>query len=542
MVRVSNYWILLLGGGLTFLSFFYIDRHERLDRVSILKSNLVSVENKINAELKKVDLMIESLSFFIENTPEINQLLFEEFTAPFLKELNGIKALEWAPLVDEAERVNYEKGQNLSVNSEFYITQKSENNSLKPAIHKSHYYPVQYVNPLATNEKALGYDLSSNTKRNQSILYSLKNGVVSFTRPIHLVQESNKSHGFLAIKHLNKSKYNSSGVVLGVYSMSIFINNILDYEFDVLDIDIYDSSANNAVLYTSKEKDYKHTDKKVFFEFETIAADRKWLVRCFDKNNMPIYPHTLGAYFVLFLGLLLTYSLFVIIKRKENYNTLLEEEILNRTKKLIQLNSQKDLLLKEIHHRVKNNMQTIKSLIGLQARYVEDEKIKKMFQSSKYRIDSMALVHEMLYKTDDFSKVSGKAYVLNLINELIYSFKGENNDVELKEAIASDVQLNIDTAIPLGLIITEIITNSLKYGNNKKGAVINVGLKSIGKSNFELSVSDNGPGFVMPNKENVKSLGLRLIDRLISQLNGTKIKVDSVDGTKYIISFQEISN
>jgi len=541
MVKVSNYWILLLGMILSFLSFYFINRQEQLKRINILTNNSASVKNKINTELSKVNLMIESLSFFVQNTPEINQPLFAKFTTPFFKESNGIKALEWAPLVSELDRLNYEKQQCFNIDEGFFITQKRDDNSLIRAKNKIHYYPVHFINPLVTNKKALGYDLSSNFKRNNSIIGSLKSGKMSFTEPINLVQENNESYGFLAIKHLNESKYNSSGVVLGVYSMSVFMNNLLDYEFENLDIVVYDKSDKNPNLFTSIKQFGQYSSKKVFFEFEIIAADRKWIVNCFDKNNLLSYPHTLGAYLVLFLGLLLTLSLFIMMKRKENYNTILEGKIFNRTNKLIKINNQKDTLLKEIHHRVKNNMQSIKSLIGLQARYINDKEVKELFQNTKNRINSMAMVHEMLYHTEDVSKISGKAYILNLINELIYSYKTCNGDVELIESM-DDIKLNIDTSIPLGLIITEIITNTLKYGGNHSSIIINVELKASEDSQYQMIISDNGPGFELPKTENISSLGLRLIFRLISQLNGEITKVDNVAGVKYKIIFQEINN
>ncbi|NQY28966.1 MAG: CHASE domain-containing protein [Flavobacteriaceae bacterium] len=541
MVKVSNYWILLLGMILSFLSFYFINRQEQLKRINILTNNSVSVKNKINTELSKVNLMIESLSFFVQNTPEINQPLFTKYTTPFLKESNGIKALEWAPLVSELDRLNYEEKQCLNIDNEFFITQKGDGNSLIRAKNKIHYYPVHFINPLVTNKKALGYDLSSNFKRNQSIESSLKSGKMSFTEPINLVQENNESYGFLVIKHLIESKYNSSGVVLGVYSMTVFMNNLLDYEFKNLDIVVYDKSDKNTNLFTSIKKNDQYSSEKVFFEFEVIAADRKWIVNCFDKNNLLSYPHTLGGYLVLFLGLLLTFSLFIMMKRKENYNIILEKKIFDRTNRLIKINNQKDTLLKEIHHRVKNNMQAIKSLIGLQARYINDEKVKELFQNTKNRINSMAMVHEMLYHTEDVSKINGKAYILNLINELIYSYKTYNDDVKLIESM-DDIKLNIDTSIPLGLIITEIITNTLKYGGNHNSIIINVELKVSEDSQYEMIISDNGPGFELPKKEDISSLGLRLIFRLISQLNGEIIKVDNVSGVMYKIIFKEINS
>jgi len=541
MFKISNKWILFLGIFLSLISFYIINRQEHNRRDEMLKKNSSSVKNKIDSELIKINLIIESLSFFIQNTPEINQTLFEDFTNPFLKELNGIKALEWAPLIIDSDRGEYESNQVFINDKQFNITQKNVNDSLITAKTKLHYYPVHFINPIITNEKALGYDLSSNDTRGNSIKSSFQSGNISFTGPISLVQEFSMSFGILAMKHIKKSKYNTSGVVLGVYSMPIFMNNILDYEFQNVDIVVSDKLNKKANLFTSAKNFEVYKNEKAIDNFEIIAADRKWEVSCYDKNLLLSFPHTLGSYLVLLLGILLSLSLWSIIERKENNKIKLEKKIKRRTAKLIDLNNQKDTLLKEIHHRVKNNMQAIKSLIGLQARYISDEEVRKLFQNTKNRINSMAMVHEMLYQTEDVSKINGKTYILNLINQLIYSYKEYNEDVKLDVSM-DDIMLNIDTLIPLGLIFTEIITNTLKYGSNHDYVIINVELKIFENSQYQMIISDNGPGFELPKTENINSLGLRLIFRLISQLNGQINKVNDFKGTKYDIKFQEINN
>ncbi|MRH98946.1 sensor histidine kinase [Kriegella sp. EG-1] len=202
---------------------------------------------------------------------------------------------------------------------------------------------------------------------------------------------------------------------------------------------------------------------------------------------------------------------------------------------------EKETLLKEIHHRVKNNLQTVSSLLSLQSRNLEDPKMKSLIKSSQNRVISMAMVHEMLYMRDDLSKIEYKSYVKELSEYLIRSLKGTENNVKLNLNI-DDVKLGIDTAIPLGLLINEAITNALKYGiKDDTAGEINIELKKESLENFVLNIGDDGVG--MPEEityKNTKSLGLKLINNLTRQLRGTITRDLTKKGTNYIIRFRDV--
>ncbi|MBL4649174.1 MAG: PAS domain-containing protein [Aureispira sp.] len=211
-------------------------------------------------------------------------------------------------------------------------------------------------------------------------------------------------------------------------------------------------------------------------------------------------------------------------------------------------NEEKDVLLKEIHHRVKNNLQVITSLLSLQSSYLKNEDEKRIFADSQYRINSMAIVHEMLYQSDNLSKLDYRNYLKELSEYLIQSIKGADNNVELILDIPK-INLGIDTAIPLGLLINEVLTNSLKYGIKKDDAgIISIAIHkvktegcSLLESSFVLEIGDNGAGYSDTiNFRNSNSLGLRLINNLTRQLEGVMKKDPSKKGTNYIISFKEV--
>ncbi len=203
---------------------------------------------------------------------------------------------------------------------------------------------------------------------------------------------------------------------------------------------------------------------------------------------------------------------------------------------------EKELLLQEVHHRVKNNMQIISSLLKLQAGNIDDNRTVELFKDSQNRIKSMALVHEKLYQSKDFATINFNEYIQTMVHSLFRSYKISTSKIKLKANI-EDVTLSIDHAIPCGLIINELISNSLKYAfpKNKQGK-IEIGLHQLDTGQVELVVNDNGIG--IPEKidfRNTQSLGLHLVNLLAEdQLEG-KIDLDRSHGSKFTIKFEGVS-
>ena len=209
-------------------------------------------------------------------------------------------------------------------------------------------------------------------------------------------------------------------------------------------------------------------------------------------------------------------------------------------KELEERNAEKEILLKEIHHRVKNNLQVITGMLSLQAAFIEDQKVKNIFSYSQYRINSMAMVHEMLYKTEDLASIDFQEYLDKLVCDLCKSFRGDNSDI--KYTVSSSIKLNVDTSIPLGLLINELVTNSLKYAfKEAQEGEIKIAIEALKYPNFKMEISDNGVGFDSETFRNSNSLGLKLIHKLALQLNGNIEKDNSKKGTHYILTFQEIT-
>ncbi len=200
---------------------------------------------------------------------------------------------------------------------------------------------------------------------------------------------------------------------------------------------------------------------------------------------------------------------------------------------------EKEVLLREIHHRVKNNMQVITSLLRLQYTRIKDKQDLAIFEESQNRIYSMALVHDKLYQSKNLANIEFKEYVDDLIRNLFTLYRINTNKISLKIEM-ENVLLEIDLAIPCGLIINELVTNSLKHAfpQDKKGG-IRIALCSVNEKKYELIVSDDGIG--MPEDLdffNTESFGLHLVKMLAKgQLEG-KVELSRTEGTEYHIHFK----
>jgi len=196
---------------------------------------------------------------------------------------------------------------------------------------------------------------------------------------------------------------------------------------------------------------------------------------------------------------------------------------------------EKEVLLKEIHHRVKNNMAVISSLLSLQSTYIDDDKYIQIFKESQGRIKAMAMVHEKLYQQKQFSSINVKDY-LSSLSESVFSTFSSDKKIKFKTDI-DPVAVDMDTLMPCGLIVNELLTNSLKHAFAEQDEpVIEISLKQISDNRLQLRMSDNGIGipFNIEQDQNM-GLGLNLVKTLVSQLNGT-LELASDMGSEFTIT------
>ncbi len=198
---------------------------------------------------------------------------------------------------------------------------------------------------------------------------------------------------------------------------------------------------------------------------------------------------------------------------------------------------EKEVLLKEIHHRVKNNLQIISSLLNLQSKYITDPKALQMFIDSQNRVKSMALIHEILFRSRDLAKIDFAEYIKNISVQIFRLYGAYSRKISL-ETNVKNIMLDVDTAISCGLIVTELVTNSLKYafGEAREGSIY-IEFSNDNASTLTLIVRDNGIGFPKEiDFQNNDSLGLKLVIALAKQLSGT-VELDGSSGTTFKVTF-----
>ena len=267
------------------------------------------------------------------------------------------------------------------------------------------------------------------------------------------------------------------------------------------------------------------------FETEKISGENALLQETQKRQTAQLKQQRYliaGAMLVL----ILIVSISLIIQR----NRLKLKKANARVEKSLE---EKELLLKEIHHRVKNNLQVVSSLLDLQSRGIEDEGTLSTFMEGQNRVKAMALIHQKLYQNENLATINFEDYANVLIGELSTIY---NKQSDVKTVVngkgASD--FDIDTAIPLGLILNELISNAYKYAfNGEEQGALSVSINSLGEGKHQLIVEDNGGG--LPDSfdfQKAKSLGLRLVRRLAKQLYGN-VEYSNIGGAKFVINFTD---
>jgi len=210
---------------------------------------------------------------------------------------------------------------------------------------------------------------------------------------------------------------------------------------------------------------------------------------------------------------------------------------------------EKEVLLKEIHHRVKNNLQILSSLLKLQSRGAQDQHTREMFEESQARVKTMALIHEELYKTSNLTKIEFASYVQHLANNLLRTYGTLSSGVKL-DINVDDIQLDVDRAIPCGLIINELVSNSLKYAfpaerlaqREHSENEIDIELRQREDEHLMLKIRDNGVGLPADlDIHNTTTLGMQLVNTLTEQLSG-KIEYRNHHGAEFEITFSAMKH
>ncbi len=389
-------------------------------------------------------------------------------------------------------------------------------------------------------EKALLKDLSFSKR-----LPDIENAIHTYN---HLAQF------YLSVKNFDKALLNANTAIYLSNKIDVELNNVISYKTKgavFLKLKDHDSAAfcylkamnlsdslsleKSNIQIASMEAVYALEDKeeRLKKQIQINKAAASELDRRLSQNQK-----ILTVVFVLAVSLILLYYAYYRRRIREQKLTLVYNEIEKQKAIIENTLAEKESLLKEIHHRVKNNLQVISSLLELQSFRTSNKEIKKAIIEGQNRVKSMALIHQKLYQTEELKDLPFAGYIEDLTRTLIQSYG--NTEAEIDVQINCDqVSLHIDFAIPMGLITNELISNSLKYAfSGIKKPIITIVLRELAQGNYLFKVSDNGIGLPPDfNIEKLDSLGVKLIKTLAKQI-GADWSLTGADGTVFIMKFK----
>lgn len=337
-----------------------------------------------------------------------------------------------------------------------------------------------------------------------------------------------KSYSLAASMNQILVQRSASEYLLKLSKMNGNIKQQLKYseELRQLELKVFDKqqTRNIAIAQAEHEFERMRAQDEVLAEQKLLLAESEYQNQLSSEQNAKLI---LGIIGIMMLVLVLVIGFSLVSNRKKNKMLTQQKEVLQKS------DEEKELLLKEIHHRVKNNLQVISSLLDLQAMKNPDS--AKQLLESQSRVKSMALIHQKLYQNENLSQIDFEDYLKSLTGFIHSTFAGERTTKLTCDA--ENIVIDVDRAIPLGLIVNELLTNAFKYaGEKSKELLIDIKLKK-GKSQLILLVVDNGPGInpdIDLNKP--KSLGMRLVRRLSKQLKG-ELNYTFDNGARFEITF-----
>lgn len=255
------------------------------------------------------------------------------------------------------------------------------------------------------------------------------------------------------------------------------------------------------------------------------------LILLYISYPLGIYIYITNQYGRLFL------SMEQEVEDRTHQLSLMINDLIKTKNELSLKNSENVLLLKEIHHRVKNNLEVVSGLLALQSAKMDDPKMQEVMLASQNRVHSMGILHQKLYQSEHLSFIEMKNYFQNLCLNILDSY---NETERIKVNIEmNELEMDVDTAVPLGLIVNELLTNSLKYAFPKgENGTIELSLKNVSEDNYQLMISDNGIGKPLDEKAKGTGFGTQLVELLTHQIDGKLIQ-EVGDGTMILINFKK---
>jgi two-component sensor histidine kinase len=358
-----------------------------------------------------------------------------------------------------------------------------------------------------------------------------------FMRPVNWKELGYNQDSILGLPQNLKLPYNRNHITISYNGICLSNPGSVRYRYKLAGYEDSWSDASDQPFAT-----YSNLEPGKY-SFQVIASNNSgyWTPKPAIFTFYVDAPLWQREWFMGLLLLLLSGILLTVIRMRERglkkMNLLLDLRVKHRTRLLEKKHLEKEMLLKEIHHRVKNNLQIVISLLNLQARHIQDPEAQEAMRAIRSRVRSMSLLHERLYQVDDLAHINLRNYFQEICESLYDSFGVTKEEIDLVINVPP-IQLDIDAAITLGLIVNELVSNSLKYAfvPGQHGQ-LTISIQQNTKSEYILTVQDNGRGIPVnfENQQN-STFGLNLVAALSKNLDG-KLHFENNNGTKSILYF-----
>jgi len=398
---------------------------------------------------------------------------------------------------------------------------------------------VRHVYPYEENKRAIGFDILTDPVQKEEALLAIRNRTLIFAGPLNLVQ------GGLAVVGRGPVFLKNSSGQDEFWGFTIVIMRMPS----LIRYGRLDQLESQGYSYRLLKVDLQSGDEIPFYNKETMldnpiveriqVPNGEWILEVAPtygwQADQKTFPTALLSVLLSFLGGLFVWYM---ARQPERLRMLVDErtvELRESEKRLNASLKEKELLLKEIHHRVKNNLQVISSLLGIQSQTVEDSRARDAYADSIRRIRSMALVHEKLYGSKDLSQINFQEYLISVTRELGRSLHRDGIELRVE---AEKIDLGIDIAVPCGLIANELVSNALKHAfpARESGTVV-VSFRRLDPAMLQLEVQDNGIGFPDGRDyRSMSSMGMSIIKTLTEQISGT-LAFDGTSGSRFTVRY-----